>query len=137
MQRLLVFCCGIILAAISLEIGASSFAAERPVRTCYAQVSSDLHASAFKCPEHKNVPAPPAQADRAGSVVVLMEVTEAGIVGHASVLTSSGYPELDKAALATALTNTFAPGSIDGIPNTMLYAMTYQWFGGGRVQVSL
>ena len=78
-----------------------------------------------------------AQGERAGSVVVLMEVTDAGMVGHAAVLTSSGYAELDKAALATALTNTFAPGTIDGVPTTMLYVMTYQWFGDGRVSVSL
>ena len=99
----------------------------------YPAIFTQVHSSA----QNTSVPAPWVQGDRAGSVVVLMEVTEAGIVGHASVLTSSGDAELDKAALATALTNTFAPGSIDGVPNTMLYVMTYQWFGDGRVRVSL
>lgn len=50
-----------------------------------------------------------------GSVTVAAVVTETGVVASADVLASSGYAELDDAALAAVRTARFAPATEEGV----------------------
>ena len=64
------------------------------------------------------VPVYPRTARRKGHegvVTVAISVAEDGVVAHAEVVSSSGYEELDAAALSAVRTARFAPATSDGV----------------------
>jgi TonB family protein len=67
-------------------------------------------------------PAPPhypptlAEEGIEGEVLLEIDVDEKGVVGGVKVVKTSGYPEMDEAALAAALALHFSPGSAGGKP---------------------
>lgn len=71
-----------------------------------------------------NNPAPPyprtsRRLGEQGKVVLAVEISTQGDAAQAIVITSSGYPRLDQAALETVLKWRFVPGKKAGVPQKM------------------
>ena len=85
-----------------------------------AVVAAEEHAAVVSDPIALNriVPVYPRTARRKGHegvVTVAISVAEDGVVAHAEVVSSSGYEELDAAALSAVRTARFAPAMSDGV----------------------
>ena len=85
-----------------------------------AVVAAEEHAAVVSDPIALNriVPVYPRTARRKGHegvVTVAISVAENGIVAHAEVVSSSGYEELDAAALSAVRSARFAPATSDGV----------------------
>ena len=82
--------------------------------------ASEEHAAVVSNPIALNriVPVYPRSARRKGHegvVTVAISVAEDGVVAHAEVVSSSGYRELDEAALSAVRSARFAPATSDGV----------------------
>ena len=82
--------------------------------------ASEEHAAVVSDPIALNriVPVYPRSARRKGHegvVTVAISVAEDGVVAHAEVVSSSGYRELDEAALSAVRSARFAPATSDGV----------------------
>ena len=82
--------------------------------------ASEEHAAVVSDPIALNriVPVYPRSARRKGHegvVTVAISVAEDGVVAHAEVVSSSGYKELDEAALSAVRSARFAPATSDGV----------------------
>ena len=85
-----------------------------------AVVAAEEHAAVVSDPIALNriVPVYPRSARRKGHegvVTVAISVAEDGVVAHAEVVSSSGYKELDEAALSAVRSARFAPATSDGV----------------------
>jgi len=77
---------------------------------------ADEPPSPFPSNPSPGYPASAVRERRQGRVVVLMQVSAEGKVTRAEIQKSSGWPDVDAAALATAKTWKFTPARRDGIP---------------------
>ena len=85
-----------------------------------AVVAAEEHAAVVSDPIALNriVPVYPRSARRKGHegvVTVAISVAEDGVVAHAEVVSSSGYKELDDAALSAVRSARFVPATSDGV----------------------